>query len=186
MKRPFVVDVADLIHRPGAQRTDLRTGQTGAMRVAETMIADGAILTVQARFEPVGSGVLATGWAEIEWSSNCRRCAVHITRTTRSEFQEEFDSEASVDGDTYPMRQDQVDLELVSREAILLGLPLAPLCREDCAGLCINCGTDLNDGACECSPSTADPRWAALDALSFSSDKQTDTQTNTQKEKFNK
>ncbi len=65
------------------------------------------------------------------------------------------------------MKHDQVDLELVSREAILLDLPLAPLCREDCAGLCPTCGIDLNEGACDCAPSTADPRWSALDALDF-------------------
>jgi uncharacterized protein len=176
--KPFVVDVADLIHRPGARRTDLRTGPTTAMKVAETLIAEGSILTVEAKFEPVGSGVLATGWAEIDWSSQCRRCAILINGTAKVEFQEEFDSAAAVDDDTYPMRQDQVDLELVSREAILLGLPLAPLCREDCAGLCITCGTDLNEGACNCAPSTADPRWAALDALSFgqSSNKSSSTE----------
>jgi uncharacterized protein len=165
--RPFIVDVADLIHRPGARRTETRTGTTGAMQVAETLVADGATLTVEARLEPVGSGVLATGWAAVLWNSNCRRCAVPVSGTTKSPFQEEFDADAAVDGDTYPMKHDQVDLELVSREAILLDLPLAPLCREDCAGLCLTCGTDLNEGACDCAPSSADPRWSALSALDF-------------------
>jgi uncharacterized protein len=170
MKRPFIVDVADLIHRPGARRTDQRSGPTAAMRVAETDVEEGATLTVEVKFEPVGSGVLATGSATVEWKSVCGRCANPITGVSKCEFQEEFDSNPAVDADTYPMKQDQVDLELVSREAILLGLPLAPLCREDCAGLCITCGADLNDGACSCVPSTADPRWAALDTLSFGSD----------------
>jgi uncharacterized protein len=165
--KPFVVDVADLVHRPGARRTDTRSGPTSAMQVAETIVADGTLLTVEARFEPVGSGILATGWAEITWNSACRRCARPISGVTRAAFQEEFDAAASVDGDTYPMKHDQVDLELVAREAILLDLPLAPLCREDCAGLCNSCGADLNDGACSCAPEVADPRWAALDALSF-------------------
>jgi uncharacterized protein len=168
--KPFVVDVADLVHRPGARRTEERSGPTTMLRVAETVVPDGALLTVEARFEPVGSGILVTGWASVEWKSECRRCAIPISGTTKSSFQEEFDAKATPDGETYPMRHDQVDLELVSREAILLDLPLAPLCRADCAGLCITCGTDLNDHACTCASSTADPRWAALDALSFGLD----------------
>jgi uncharacterized protein len=165
--KPFIVDVADLIHRPGARRLETRNGSTASMFVAETLVAEGTNLLVEAKFEPVGSGILATGWAEVEWNSACRRCAKPIVGTTRAEFQEEFDSNAAPDGETYPMKYDQVDLELVSREAILLDLPLAPLCREDCEGLCITCGADLNEGTCSCVPATADPRWAALDVLTF-------------------
>jgi uncharacterized protein len=137
------------------------------MRVAETVVPDGAELAVEALFEPVGSGVLATGWAEVGWQSSCRRCATPVNGVTKAAFQEEFDAAAGIDGDTYPMVHDQVDLELVAREAILLDLPLAPLCRADCAGLCPICGADLNEGTCSCVPEVADPRWAALDALSF-------------------
>ena len=52
-----------------------------------------------------------------------------------------------------------------TRDAVLLELPLAPLCRPDCAGLCPTCGADLNEGPCACPPAEGDPRWAALDAL---------------------
>jgi uncharacterized protein len=168
--KPFVVDVADLSHRPGTRRTDSRSGPTATMRVAETVVPENAVLSVEARFEPVGSGILVTGTATVAWESECRRCAIPIKGVTESSFQEEFDNHATPDGETYLMRHDQVDLELVSREAILLDLPLAPLCRADCAGLCITCGADLNDRACTCASSTADPRWAALDALSFGYD----------------
>jgi uncharacterized protein len=47
-----------------------------------------------------------------------------------------------------------------------LDLPLAPLCREQCQGLCPHCGTDLNDETCDCQ-GPADPRWATLDELRF-------------------
>ena len=58
-----------------------------------------------------------------------------------------------------------VDADALAREVLVLGLPLAPLCRPDCAGLCQTCGADLNLGDCGCPPVDADPRWAALDAL---------------------
>jgi uncharacterized protein len=163
----FVVDVADLVHRPGARRTDRLSGPTAGMHVAETLVAPGSTLSVEVRFEPVGAGILATGTASVDWTSECRRCAVPVSGTVHAAFQEAFEEGADPEADVYPMRQDQVDVELVSREAILLDLPLAPLCRVDCAGLCITCGADLNDQACSCGSSTSDPRWAALDALSF-------------------
>jgi uncharacterized protein len=167
--RSFEVGVADLLHRPGTRRTESLTGPTAAMTVAATVVPDGATLTVEAKLEPVSNGILTTGWAQVGWSSECRRCEIPVTGTTRAEFREQFEPHAPTESDdeldTYPLVHDRVDLELVAREAILLDLPLAPLCREDCAGLCPTCGADLNEGACECVPAVADPRWAALDAL---------------------
>jgi DUF177 domain-containing protein len=51
------------------------------------------------------------------------------------------------------------------RDSVGLALPLNPLCRDDCAGLCARCGKDLNEGACECVDDDIDPRWDALAAL---------------------
>ena len=69
------------------------------------------------------------------------------------------------DEETYPLRGELLDLQPLVRDALLLELPLAPLCSEDCRGLCPTCGADLNDGPCSCDQAPADPRWAALDLL---------------------
>ncbi|HEY0794642.1 MAG TPA: DUF177 domain-containing protein [Acidisarcina sp.] len=53
-------------------------------------------------------------------------------------------------------------LEDVLREQVLLTLPPRTLCREDCKGLCPQCGQDLNMKACNCDGTTSDPRWTAL------------------------
>jgi uncharacterized protein len=53
-------------------------------------------------------------------------------------------------------------LEDVLKEQVLLLLPLKPLCNEDCKGLCPQCGKNLNNGNCDCTPERSDPRWAAL------------------------
>ena len=60
--------------------------------------------------------------------------------------------DADLDEDTYPLEGDQLDLRPLVRDALLLELPLAPLCREDCRGLCAECGADLNLGPCQCRP----------------------------------
>lgn len=163
--KPFVVNVADLMHRPGARRLEHLSGPTAAMRVAATDVPDHSQLEVESLLEPAGAGIVATGWAQADWVSECRRCEQPVSGTLRAEFREQFEPGADPEGDTYPLSRDQVDLELVAREAILLDLPLAPVCREGCAGLCPTCGADLNDGPCTCAPAVADPRWSALDAL---------------------
>jgi uncharacterized protein len=167
--RPFIVGVADLHFRTGAKRHDVLTGKTAAMVVTETRVPDDSTLDIDVVLSSVpgmGGGVLATGTAVTTWLAECRRCSAPIAGRMEVQFTEEFVIDA-VEGETYPIHQESVDLEVVAREAILLDLPLAPLCREECAGLCPTCGTDLNEGTCSCVPTVADPRWGALSVLSF-------------------
>jgi uncharacterized protein len=56
------------------------------------------------------------------------------------------------------------DLWELSRQALIVQLPLRPLCKDDCKGLCPYCGANLNETTCNCQP-PEDPRWAALDLL---------------------
>jgi len=58
-----------------------------------------------------------------------------------------------------------IDLSAEIRECLELELPLKPLCRPSCAGLCPQCGKDLNDGPCDCPPDEGDDPWAALRKL---------------------
>jgi uncharacterized protein len=60
---------------------------------------------------------------------------------------------------------DELDLAQALRDEIGLNLPMAPLCRADCAGLCPVCGRDLNQGRCDCRRDQTDPRWAKLARL---------------------
>jgi uncharacterized protein len=70
-----------------------------------------------------------------------------------------------VDLDLGVQDSDRIELDEYFREAILLALPLKPLCQGSCRGLCPSCGEDLNRGTCGCSPEPVDPRWAKLDSL---------------------
>lgn len=161
---PFVVHVADLVHRPAARRSEHLSGPTAQMVVTETTVPEGSTLRVEVVLEAVSDGVLATGEACVEWEANCRRCLTPISGLTTTSFRELYSANPVID-ETYPVRNETVDLELVAREAILLDLPLAPLCGDDCLGLCPTCGVDRNEGMCACTPPEADHRWAALDGL---------------------
>jgi uncharacterized protein len=62
-------------------------------------------------------------------------------------------------------RGDHIDLNELLREQFYLALPMKPLCREDCRGLCPQCGANLNTAACACASTWEDPRLGALKAL---------------------
>jgi len=72
---------------------------------------------------------------------------------------------AEDDLDTSVYRDDQIDLSEMLREQFYLALPMKPLCRDECRGLCPSCGTNRNTGACTCAPAWEDPRLAPLKEL---------------------
>jgi uncharacterized protein len=162
---PLVVNVADLLHRRGARRHErLTVPAVAGLAVVGTSVLPGHEITVDVDLESVSDGILATGSVAAAWQSECRRCLAEVTGEARAALQELFEHGAR-EGETYPIEHEHIDLEPVAREALLLELPLAPLCREDCLGLCPTCGADLNEGACDCTSNERDPRWAALDDL---------------------
>ena len=79
-----------------------------------------------------------------------------------SEGEREVDDE---DLETSYYENDAIDVNELLREQFYLALPMKPLCREDCRGLCAQCGTNLNTGSCDCAPVWEDPRLAPLKQL---------------------
>ena len=159
----FAVHVADLAH-PGARRAVRLSGPLpGELAVSGSRLPAGAEIGVDVVLEAVAEGVLATGTVAAPFLADCRRCLRPVEGVLEAAVQELF-SRRSVEPDGYPLDHDQVDLEPMVREAVVLALPLAPLCSDECRGLCPRCGADLNEGPCQCVPEP-DPRWAALDAL---------------------
>ena len=69
------------------------------------------------------------------------------------------------DLETSYYRDEVIDLDELMREQFYLALPMKPLCREDCRGLCPQCGVNLNSGTCDCVAEWKDPRLAPLEAM---------------------
>ncbi len=97
----------------------------------------------------------------------CKRCLNEVGVKVEEDAHFIFSSEgedSSDDPDVYPFDANamSIDLRLAVREFWLLSVPGFVLCREDCKGLCANCGTDLNTGTCDCVPVTTESRWDAL------------------------
>lgn len=163
-KSPFIVPVSDLLHHPGQRKHVTVTGSLSDLGVTGSHLADGGDVTVDVWIDTVHEGVLASGTVRATWVGECRRCLNEARGPVAGEFRELFEEDPT-EGESYPLRHEQVDLEPLAREVVLLELPQAPLCRDDCRGLCPRCGADLNEGPCDCVPEARDPRWAALDAL---------------------
>nr|WP_205752154.1 YceD family protein [Cryptosporangium phraense] len=131
----------------------------------------GTTLDLEVMLESVLEGVLVSTTAEVPIEGECGRCLEPFQDFVDVEIQELYaypDSETddTTDEDEVSRLQgDFLDLEPALRDAVVLALPTNPLCRDDCPGLCPDCGVHWDDLPPEHSHDVADPRWAALQAL---------------------
>lgn len=172
-RNPLVVDTRELGRRPGSMRKSTRTVPAPAdLGVEVIKVPERADVELELRLESVVEGVLVSGTAAAPLAGECVRCLEPLERELEVEFQELYvypDREYATDDEddeeaTPRMVGDLLDLEPVLRDAVVLALPLQPVCREDCLGLCTECGALLNDDP-DHHHDASDPRWAALQGL---------------------
>jgi uncharacterized protein len=176
-KDPLVIDVRKLQRRPGSMVTVTRSAPAPAgLGVAMARVPEGSPIDLDLRLESVLEGVLVSGTADLLVSAECSRCLDPVEWHQELDLTELFRypptdahgalvEEEDESEDPLPVLQDDlVDLLPTLRDAVVLDLPLAPLCREDCPGLCPECGVALADDP-QHQHETSDPRWAALAAL---------------------
>jgi uncharacterized protein len=162
----FVVHVAKLRRSLGTRWHEVRCGPIEGLECSASAVPDGADVEADVVLESVAGGVSVQGTLSAPWVGECRRCLSRASGTLRLPVFEHFT--VGGDGsDTYPLVGDELDLEPMIRDAVVLELPQAPLCRPGCRGLCPVCGADRNVESCSCEDSPIDPRWAALGALKF-------------------
>ncbi|MDA8370817.1 MAG: DUF177 domain-containing protein [Nocardiopsaceae bacterium] len=174
-----MVDTRPLGRQPGSMRTVHRAvSAPGSLATGMAGVPEGAEIDLDFRLEAVMEGVLVTGTARTRVEGECSRCLDPVSETLTAEFQELFryppedaagvaeDADAADDDEDYYLEGELLDLEQVVRDAIVLALPLSPLCREDCPGLCVECGVKLAEaGADHGHGERVDPRWEALRKL---------------------
>lgn len=162
----FTLSVADILGRPGAYRDFVVDhpveGVDTALAHLDTAPAHAAL-----RAESVIEGILVTGRIEAKTKLECARCLKGFRGEVELEVCELFvaPGHESVDDDAYRVSGTDIDLEPMVRDALVLALPLNPLCEEACGGLCVRCGRALVSGSCDCEQEELDPRWAALSQL---------------------
>ncbi len=129
---------------------------------------------VNAQFTTIRDEYLVKVEVKGEGNFNCDRCRESITRSIQGLVQTlyTFDrtkyGEANTD-DIHLLSgsEQEVDIRQDVRDALILAVPTKILCREDCLGLCPQCGANLNKKKCKCSNEEIDPRWNALREIHF-------------------
>jgi uncharacterized protein len=171
-RSPLVLDISRLGRRPGTMTT-VRETVPSPSRMGLDLIAiqPGAEVDLDLQLESVSEGVLVTGTVHAPTRGECARCLTPISGEIEIELTELFaypDSatESTTEADEVGhVVDDTVDLEQPIVDAVGLALPFAPVCSEDCPGLCPECGIALASAGPDHRHDLIDPRWAKLAAL---------------------
>jgi uncharacterized protein len=160
----LAVSVADLLPHPGQVKRVEREAVLDGLEVSASRVPVGAPVHVDLELQAVNDAVVAVGTIRAPWEGLCRRCLQPTGGEVDGEVQEVYERDP-VEGETRQLHDATVDLTELVSDTVLLELPLAPLCDDDCAGLCATCGVNRNETTCDCATEIRDPRWAALDDL---------------------
>jgi len=132
--------------------------------------------TVSGKVRLAGNEVFVNGHVETRAQVECDRCLQPVEAPVNTDFAleyitgSEYESgraaeltEAEMSVSVFDGKA--IDVDEIVKEQILLAVPTRMLCREDCKGICPECGADRNKGDCDCTTNDIDPRWAALKDL---------------------
>jgi uncharacterized protein len=165
VSRPYVVNVAEVLRRPGSQKSvQLAVPAGDDLVVGDVRVPAGADVETEADIESLTDGLVVTGHITAPWEGVCRRCLGVARGQLDIEVRELYQTHLTSE-DAYPLEGELLDLAPMVRETLMLDLPLAPVCSDDCLGLCPVCGINRNEATCDCDTAPSDPRWAALDVL---------------------
>jgi uncharacterized protein len=180
-RQPLVLDTRELGRRPGSMRR-VHKSVEAPQELGRPLagIPAGSELALDLRLESVMEGVLVSGTVGAVMAGECGRCLDAVSSPLQVEIQELYSYPDSGpygagshpsdargdDDDALPqLVDDMIDLEPILRDALVLALPMSPLCSDDCPGLCPDCGERLADLPEDHSHDAVDPRWAALAGL---------------------
>jgi uncharacterized protein len=161
-----VVSVSDLLDHAGASRAiavELSAPEDGDRSLVQRI----APVRLEGVLESLVDGILVRGTLRTRVHMTCARCLEPLAVDVEADVAELY-AEPGQDSEVeegYEIRDGVIDLDHLVRDALLPRIPVAPRCREDCRGLCPSCGSNLNEGDCDCEPDDRDLRWSALEGL---------------------
>jgi len=158
------VEVSELLRRPGTSRRLEFSEEVDGLGLE--MGRARPVLDFSLELSSLAEGILASGSVRGSYALECIRCVTEFERPFTIELSEVLAYEhqpAAEDG--YQIAGDHAILEPVVRDVVILAIPLHPLCRPGCKGLCRECGADLNSVDCGHRPERSDLRWEPLATL---------------------
>jgi len=171
-RSPLVFDVSRLGRRPGAmQEVHQRVPSPARIGLDLMAIQAGAPLQLDLRFESVSEGVLVSGTVSGPTAGECSRCLepvsghLEIALTELFAYPDSLNESTTESDEIGHVVDHSVDLEQPIVDAVGLALPFAPVCVQDCPGLCPVCGVALAGAGPGHGHEQIDPRWAKLAEL---------------------
>lgn len=171
---PLVFDIATL-GSASARREQRVVPAPAELGAGLVRVPEGAQLQLDVQLEDVSEGVLVTAEVSAPLAGECARCLDEFTSSTQVRFQELFvperggmagsDTADGTSDDGYLLDGALLDLEPALRDALVLELPLSPLCDVDCQGLCSTCGIPLADAEPDHGHPSDGGVWAVLKDL---------------------
>ncbi len=171
----MIYNVAQLLKAPVGTSLVVELDESEPLELEDESVRLVGPVTGKVRFRRTNQGILVDGRIEAPVELACVRCLEPFTSTVSFPLEEEFYPTVDVvtgiflpeteNEMIFPIDQNhQLDLREAIRQNLLLALPMQPLCKEDCAGLCPQCGKNLNEGPCTCQP-PEDERFSTLKDL---------------------
>lgn len=166
---PFRINLHELPRRAGEMREyELNFPAPESIGIPLLEIRCDEPIDIRFRAESVDDGVLITGDVQSRATGECGRCLAAIDQDIDQKFQELFlyESRASEHNDDddglFTLDGDIADIEIAIRDAVILSMPINPVCSLDCEGLCSTCGEKWRDLPDDHSHEVVDPRWTGL------------------------
>jgi uncharacterized protein len=162
------VGVAELRRRLGERKPFHERVTLDDLAISTAEVPPDREVDVDLVLESIAAGLVAEGTITAPWIGDCRRCLEPVEDEVETRVKEIFER-TPPEGETYALGDDTVDLEPMVRDAVLLALPLAPLCRPECPGPAPDdfpTGPET-DAADEAAARLRAERWSALDELRF-------------------
>ena len=170
----MIFNVAQLLKSPMGTSLEADLNEEEDVKLDEDLKFVGP-LTGHVRMRHINQGLLVDGWVDITLEFECTRCLKTFEQALHVPFEEHFFPTVDVvtgvplppsdEEDVFPIDEHHlVDLTEAIRQQVWLNIPMVTLCKEECAGLCSQCGHDLNLGPCDCEPEV-DSRFSVLKTL---------------------
>lgn len=159
----YLVQISDLLADPGAAREESGTLPLTASLPNATVDGEAAL---HVRIRSLSDGVIVRGTVAVAAELICKRCLKSWSETLEIPFEQVYRRHPDDEDDELPLVDGHsIDLEPAVHDEVSLSLPVAPVCAEECRGLCAVCGTDLNEAPCGGHGEGSDSPFAALKQL---------------------
>ena len=159
------LDLKDIIEIPGGRVPFSQEVDTELLDFP-SVLSYTAPITAEGEVRNTAGILELTGMLHADMRCVCDRCGTEFSRAKALELHATVtaDPEADDDPEIFPLEGNELDLDEVLTTLFVLDMEAKCLCREDCAGLCEQCGANLNEGPCACNK-PRDPRLAVLEQL---------------------